>query len=236
MQDRYVGDVGDFAKYSLINALSDGFSLGVAWYLFPDESHNLDGKHVSYLNDPESWRTKDTSVFDGLNKLVSEKKRNTSSVILKKIIEPDFVHNNALNFSSLNYSERVEWRKSWFESALESLSKADIVFADPDNGLCETTKFKYGNKKNWKRLPLNEAHDLSKKRTAIIYHHNSRFKGGHVEEIKYWLNQFVSNSFAVRYRAYSSRTFFVINCKDFHVQRAQIWSHRFRPKAEIIQL
>ena len=36
MQDCYVGDVGDFVKYGLLRALSDGKRLGVAWYLRTD--------------------------------------------------------------------------------------------------------------------------------------------------------------------------------------------------------
>ena len=42
MQDRYVGDIGDYAKYSLLRALSRGRKLAVSWYLFPDED-NGDG-------------------------------------------------------------------------------------------------------------------------------------------------------------------------------------------------
>lgn len=37
MQNRYVGDIGDFAKYGLLWALSPQKRLGVAWYLYPDE-------------------------------------------------------------------------------------------------------------------------------------------------------------------------------------------------------
>lgn len=58
LQNRYVGDVGDFGKYHLLKVLSQGqgtgegvsLSLGVVWYLVPDESHNADGKHIRYLD------------------------------------------------------------------------------------------------------------------------------------------------------------------------------------------
>ena len=33
MQNRYVGDIGDYVKYGLLRALADGRQLGVAWYL-----------------------------------------------------------------------------------------------------------------------------------------------------------------------------------------------------------
>ncbi len=49
MQDRYVGDVGDFGKYGLLRALSGPFkseavlSLGMVWYLVPDQGNGGDG-------------------------------------------------------------------------------------------------------------------------------------------------------------------------------------------------
>ena len=48
MQDCYVGDVGDFVKYGLLRALSDGKRLGVAWYLRtdPDTTKADDGSHT----------------------------------------------------------------------------------------------------------------------------------------------------------------------------------------------
>ena len=55
MQDKYVGDIGDFGKSSLLNAVSQGSLLGVAWYKYPDETNN-DGKHIDYLDQGEKWR------------------------------------------------------------------------------------------------------------------------------------------------------------------------------------
>lgn len=50
MQNRYVGDIGDFRKYALLkNIAKTGLSMGVNLYLTPAESHNADGKHISYL-------------------------------------------------------------------------------------------------------------------------------------------------------------------------------------------
>lgn len=234
MQNRYVGDIGDFAKYSLINEMSQGFSLGVAWYLYPDEAHNSDGKHISYLSHPDVWRIKAPLIFDGLNALIVSGNRNVSAVVSKNIIRPSEIHDEILALDHTSYSERKKWRESWFNNVIRSLTNSEIVFADPDNGLCSNDVFKYGNRKAWKRLPLSEAYELCHKRTAIIYHHNSRFKGGHIEEIKYWLSHLPKNSFAVRYRAYSSRTFFVLNPKRLHLERAGNWVRKFGDKAELI--
>ena len=54
MQDRYTGDLGDFSKLGILRALEmAGLSIGVNWYLTPDENHNGDGRHVKYLNQEE---------------------------------------------------------------------------------------------------------------------------------------------------------------------------------------
>ena len=33
----------------------EGKGLGVAWYLYPDEGHNTDGRHIGYLQQSEKW-------------------------------------------------------------------------------------------------------------------------------------------------------------------------------------
>ena len=62
LENRYVGDVGDFGKYGLLKALclpskvpgGCNLSLGVVWYLVPDESK--DGKLTGYLKDSSNNR------------------------------------------------------------------------------------------------------------------------------------------------------------------------------------
>jgi len=56
MQDRYVGDVGDFGKYGLLNEIckkSNGsVRLGINWfYVTREEKQRGDGRHISYLSD-----------------------------------------------------------------------------------------------------------------------------------------------------------------------------------------
>ncbi|MBD3413291.1 MAG: hypothetical protein GF421_02535 [Candidatus Aminicenantes bacterium] len=50
MQDRYTGDIGDFGKYGLLRYILDreDMTLGVNWYLVPNEAHNDDGKYNRY--------------------------------------------------------------------------------------------------------------------------------------------------------------------------------------------
>ena len=66
MQDRYVGDIGDYVKLSLLRTLSVDRRIGIAWWRFPDETHNGDGRHVGYLSQPTLWRDRDSELFDFL--------------------------------------------------------------------------------------------------------------------------------------------------------------------------
>ena len=80
MQNRYTGDIGDYAKYGLLRALANDRSLGVAWYLFPDEDHNADGRHVGYLKAPGHWRARDPKLFDTLSGIVEEDRRSVAGI------------------------------------------------------------------------------------------------------------------------------------------------------------
>ena len=56
MQNRYVADIGDYVKLAILRKLALGRSLGVVWWLFPDEHHNADGGHREYLERQNVWK------------------------------------------------------------------------------------------------------------------------------------------------------------------------------------
>lgn len=60
-------------------------------------------------------------------------------------------------------------------------------------------------------MPLAEVQELAKGRCAVIYHHNTRRRGGHDAEVDHWLGEVGTPGLAVRATAYSQRTFFVLN-------------------------
>ena len=83
MQNRYVGDIGDFGKYGLLRALAgDPLRLGVVWYLFPDEPPKEpgkgDGKFIDYLCHPKRRDSKlrdcDPELYCALREIVLVKK------------------------------------------------------------------------------------------------------------------------------------------------------------------
>lgn len=232
MQDRYVGDIGDYFKYGLLRRLAKGQKLGVMWYLFPDEDHNDDGKHISYFDAPERWRSLDPKLFDVLSNLVRDNRRSTAAVAQSKVLGRSKFVFERLDASWLPTSDRVIWRDAWFEGGLDHLADCDLVFADPDNGLCSDDVFSAGSVKAWKRLPLSEARRIAANRTAIIYHHNTRYKGGHQKEIADWFRRLGPNMVALRWRAYSSRTFFILNPDKTTRQKAKQFAVDWGPKAE----
>lgn len=233
MQDRYTGDIGDYVKYGLLRALSSGKKLGVAWYLFPDEDHNSDGRHIDYLQKPDEWRGHDPDLFDTLKRIVGEDRRAVSDIEKSGILGNAKFSRELLSASGLAADGRLAWRSNWFENAQVALGDSSLVFADPDNGLCEDEKFQAGNLKDWKRIPLSEAKALAHDRTAIIYHHNTRRPGGHSKEISYWIGMLGSGTLALRWRAFGARTFFVVNpTPNMHDDLRQ-FALKWGPKAEL---
>jgi len=226
LQDRYAGDIGDYVKLALLRELARGRKLGIAWYLYPDEGHNADGRHISYLNDPNRWRHLDPELFDALTG-VAGGVRSVRSLEATGLIGNQF-HGKPLTSGDLPWQQRSAWRHDWFAEVQTRMSAADLVFADPDNGLVDNDDKRRSKAKFGKSISLREAEALAQNRPAVIYHHNTRRPGGHDLEVDYWLSQFNTNAIAVRANAYSCRTFFVLNPDDELVERARDFCYRWR--------
>lgn len=208
MQDRYAGDIGDFVKLGLLRVLSPGRKLGVTWYRFPDEDHNRDGRHVSYLEKPDRYSSLDPALIEHLRSVVKDARSITSLLpILGNAVSAD----ESLDVAEVPARLRRGWRNAWFARTLDKLSECDLVFADPDNGIVDDSDWRKGSPKFGKQMPLEEIRALARGRTAVIYHHNTRRRGGHDVEVDYWLNEINLPSLAVRATAYSPRTLFVLN-------------------------
>lgn len=207
MQDRYAGDIGDFIKLGLLRALSSGRKLGVAWYRFPDEDHNKDGRHVSYLDD-RRYQAYDPELMNHLRGVVHSERSINS---LMPMLGNTTFHDESLDVKLVPYAERRSWRKNWFVRVQERLAECDLVFADPDNGIVDNSNNRKGSGTFGKQMPLEEVLALSDGRCAIIYHHNTRRKGGHDAEVDHWIREMQRPTIAVRATAYSPRTFFIVN-------------------------
>ncbi|RWM71595.1 MULTISPECIES: hypothetical protein [Mesorhizobium] len=225
MQERYVADIGDYVKLSLLRSITIGRRLGAIWYIYPDENHNLDGRHISYLSHPSKWRHLDPALFDILaNAALNSRKIGA----LEAALSGDGYFVSDAVPTGLLTAERSKVRQAWFASSLERLSGCDVVFVDPDNGLVDDLEWRRRSRTFGKQIPLSEARAVSDGRCAVIYHHNSRFKGGHDAEVDHWLRALDMPALAVRANAYSCRTFFIVNPDVEIAERTQEFCRRWQ--------
>jgi hypothetical protein len=143
MQDRYVGDVGDFAKYGLLRRLAGRsgerkIRLGILWCLFPDETHNNDGRHISYLGKPE-FEALDDVLLRALQEIVASGRRSISAVSSSGVFSDGTVFCDAATVAPhplrLSQSSRMQYRTEWLDRCFRATEKCDLVFFDPDNGV-----------------------------------------------------------------------------------------------------
>ena len=226
MQDRYAGDVGDYVKFALLRHLSPGRRLGIAWYLHPNTK---DGGHTKYLREPERWRCLDHDLFDLLSK-IEQRERSVEALQTASIIRAIF-SGDRLDCSAAAIPERDAWQCKWFAEVLGNLAACDLVFADPDNGLVDDRIDRRRRAVFCKQIPLAEAKALASGRTAVIYHHNTRRKGGHLAEIEHWMGQLGTGTVAVRANAYTCRTFFILNPDEEIRNRAISFCRRWKDHA-----
>jgi hypothetical protein len=137
MQDRYVGDAGDFAKYSLLRALGSGdpgLRIGVLWYRFPNEAHNGDGRHIGYLADI-AMANRDPQTHAKLKILVASDQRSVDAVARAGVLPASTMFYDAPVAMPGKPAERLSRRSAWFNDGVERLREADLIFFDPDNGI-----------------------------------------------------------------------------------------------------
>ncbi len=181
MQDRYVGDVGDFGKYGLLRHLMISHQrLGVLWYLAPPES-NGDGRHLSYLAKPTEYRQCDPMLFDGLRKLLETDQRSVAAVVSAGLLPERTVSFDDMVCATdqarrdrAAFAERLAYREEWAARAAEAVDGCDLVFLDPDNGIGGKSFRPHGSKGH-KHAAWNEIIRLANRdRTLVIYHHTGR--------------------------------------------------------------
>ena len=224
VQNWYVGDVGDYVKLAILRALSPGRHLGIAWWLFPDERHKADGRHLSYLDRSSQWRKYDPPLFDALDVI---RKRGDRDIRFLEQLLPDARFASELIPSDIQPSSRrpVE-RQRWFQRVMERLEGANLVFVDPDNGIAPDG-FKPTHRKSGKSISLAEIGDLARpNRTLVIYHHQTHRAGGHHDELHYLAEKLKSRTKlrvagALRARPWSPRAFFILDADAQLIERTK---------------
>ncbi len=133
MKNQYVGDIGDYGKYSLLRAFAEaGVKIGVNWYLTDDDGSN-DGKFKDYLT-KGLIRKYSPEVFDTLKGLVDNGKTTVQDVQNSNIIPQALFFSEPMRFKGTP-EERTKKRDKWLWDSIRELSGSELVFLDPDNGL-----------------------------------------------------------------------------------------------------
>lgn len=188
MQDRYVADEGDFAKFGLLRALAGVYpidespsSVGVVWYRPDIETGSPgDGSKRSYLNDAhQRFRRCDPELFDCL-KGISATTRNVDAIKESSILGDSGTcfYNNEIQTPQRDWSrdQRQDARARWWSEALERVGGRQLVFLDPDNGLAPNS-VPIRHKRAMKYAYLQEVASLvteARQPVIVIYHHLGR--------------------------------------------------------------
>ena len=218
MQNKYVGDIGDYVKLSILRALSPGYRLGVAWFLADDEHSKNDGRHIGYLENSDKWRRFDAASFDGLLEIVRRNDRSVAAIERSGLLPADCIFASEIIPLPANLAKRSEERKRWISEIGVKLNDANLLFLDPDNGL-EPDRFRPKSKASIKSVSLDDLDRLNKReRILIVYHHHTRRKGGHFAEIEYQADRLRKRGYeyvdVIRAKPYSPRAFFILNGND----------------------
>ncbi len=133
MQDKYVGDVGDFGKFQLFRFLFnhadspfDRKRLAQIWFMHEGEGEqNNDGRHIDYF---ERMSGTDEYLEDSLMSLLMRNRREVEELERLKLLP------NAKFFYE-RVPKAYEDRQQWLQQALWFAHKSDVVAVAPDNGM-----------------------------------------------------------------------------------------------------
>lgn len=219
MKNQYIGDIGDYGKYGLLRSLAlNGIKIGLNWYLCPDDNRT-DGNHTEYLLD-ERMRVYDAEVYDVMKTLAFRKDKTVQMVENSGIFEGISFYHELLDLDSAHWSERAEKREVWHQGAMKALSDADMIFADPDNGLSVTRK--PSRKGTEKYILPNEVMDYYKRgKDVVYYHHKSRKNGEEWMIEKTQMCRYIPDArlMAVAFRRWGHRVYIFVlheNKVDFY--------------------
>ena len=214
VQNKYVGDIGDFGKYGLLRALcgirddfpGEKLSLGVVWYLNPDD-RKPGGNYTTYLDEPLPYRPCDPLLFHTLYWVVKAKERNVVS-----IRESDILGRGTV-FIEDHVPDQIERRKQWLQMALSKTADCDLVFLDPDVGLSSVLRRdgRVSTQHTYYGQELPEVHKFARGRSVVIWHQPAHEKDAVQHCLDDMQRKFSEHGImAVTYHRFGYRAFFVL--------------------------
>ncbi|MHB1356940.1 MAG: hypothetical protein ACYCZF_13310 [Anaerolineae bacterium] len=171
MKNAYYGDVNDYLKYGLLRCLANegSLSIGVFWMLTEGGSGN-DGKFTRYLDKPKKWKSFDELLFNRLYDDVRVKNHRSVSQVKSGGLIPNG------SFYDTVVPAETEQRNIYFTQGLNTLSKSDVIFFDPDNGT-EVPSVRYGTAASIRYIYWSELATAYKAgHSLLVYQHYPREK------------------------------------------------------------
>ena len=208
MQNRYVGDVGDFANNGLLrwlcgkpeldddhpDSVARKLRLGVVWCMNNQDSNDYYGGTIGYLSknlyNDSRFSVCDPSLYLHLKSLVFADNRDILAFQKRRILPANTLffgkelpHARGARVTS---ATARKLRKSWLEKAHKRMQRARVVFVNPDIGI----DFSVKSTSNAKYVTVNELKVLSKgDKCLIIYNSFGRNKRQHNEQIALWVTR-----------------------------------------------
>jgi hypothetical protein len=168
MKDQYVADINDYVKYSVLRAVqrAHSASLVVSWMLTDDDGGG-DGRRLSYLGNPDRYRSVDPQLFDELSAILQSGRRSVDAIETSTILSGATFFRRALEDVS-------SARASYFQELWSRVQERQIVFFDPDNGL-DVGSVRLGSRGSRRYLYTHELTPLQELgATVIVYQHFPR--------------------------------------------------------------
>jgi hypothetical protein len=180
MRDEYVGDIGDFGKYILLNELQkiagQKATIGINWYYNTRPAPAF--RYLSDNNFPQSKNMDEAALLASLQNIhENNRKPRLSDIEEKGIVQGCICYREPIPYSQ-PHKDRKESREQWFKKSLGALDNADIIFLDPDNGIAPA---------NLKQSAVDAVkyafidteidgyyNDNSKPKSVILYQHLNR--------------------------------------------------------------
>jgi hypothetical protein len=231
LQDRYAGDVGDFGKLALLRALTHERRLGVCWYKTSGTNERTnDGRHLAYVQRPMRFRHLDVQAFDALSSFIDDVRTGRRRRAVESIEELGLTPAGTI-FHGILCPSQLSLRQVWFREMLEAMEGADLVFLDPDNGL-EAANIRA------KSAAVSELVGLQRRgRALLLYHHQTRHKGGAKAEAEAIGRRLRQAGFAsvegIRLRPYSSRFYFLLDANAALRQRLHAFASLWGREAQL---
>lgn len=129
------------------------------------------------------------------------------------------------------FSLRREERGIWIEGVKSKLKDCNLLFLDPDNGVAPEG-LRLTQRRAGKSVTIEEVKALQgDSRAMVVYHHQTRSQGGHLNEIDFLAMRLRERglhvSGALRAKPWSPRVFFILNGDQELLDRAkhiaEIW-------------